>query len=390
MKNINKKKKLATVNIIALVMGTTSILLPSNVFAAEIKIPLVTLMENSSSSYSSFVINNDVSLYGWGWNGYTQLCNDIDLNGKSPKDISSQLNGMYFTKIASGETHVIATGIDGELYSWGNNYTGELGDNTTISKSIPTKIELASGVKPKKIAIGSGYSMATGTDNNLYTWGCNTFGELGDGTVNNKYSPTKIILSNGVEPIDIACGSHFTLAIGSDNELYTWGNDIVTPTKIALPNNIKPKKIACGNNYAMIIVEDNELYAFGRNEYGQLGYGTTISVLNPFKITLPNGISATQIACGLDHSLMVGSDNELYSWGYNKEGQVGDGTTIDKYTPTKISLPNEIKPKKISCGSYFSMVVGTDDELYVWGGNYNGQLGDGTATNKLIPTKVNF
>ena len=238
------------------------------------------------------------------------------------------------------------------MYTWGYNRDGQLGIGSSDynAHSTPIKISLPNGVKPTQIAGGNNYSMVIGDDGNLYTWGYNGSGQLGDGTTITKTTPTKISLSNGIKPKIIEGGYSHAMMIGSDEELYTWGD----------------------------------------NYYGQLGDSTTTNKKTPTKITLASNVKVKQVDSGENFTIALGSNGELYSWGRNQYGELGDGTNTQRNSPVKVTLASGIKPTQIACGYYFAMAIGSDDNLYAWGWNENGNLGDETSTSKSIPTKINF
>lgn len=390
------------------------------------KIQQLSLMKNSPDTQTTFVINENNILYGYGDNKHGQLGCGTTKDKSIPIKISLE-NDITITQIVSSFSHSIAIGSDGELYTWGYNKYGELGDGTTIEKDIPIRITLVSGVKPKQISCSAYFSMAIGDDGNLYTWGRNNLGQLGDGTIIDKSTPTKIILANEVNPTQIACGFDFSMAIGSNSELYVWGiNDKgqlgdgttlnkSTPIEISLGDQVKPTQITAGGSHAMAIGSNKELYTWGDNTYGQLGDGSPHNVTKigiqytwgsdrnkiykytPEKITLANwGVKPTQIACGNEHSMAIGSDGELYTWGSNGSSQLGNGfneVTENKpieITPQRIKLKGRVKPTQIACGYFHSMAIGSDGELYTWGLDNSIQPTFTHTANKSEPMEIDF
>ena len=361
----------------------------------------ITLMNNSENSTTPFVMIDNSSLYGWGSNYYGTIGDGSQHNINTPKTIILA-SGIKPKQIVCGGNHSMAIGSDGELYTWGSNFKGQLGNNSNTDDNYsPTKITLASGIKPTQIACGSKHAMAIGSDGELYTWGGNNHGQLGTGTKDTfaHCGPIQISLPNGVKPKQISCGYDFSMAIGSDNQLYAWGyngdgelgdnttTDKLTPTKITLASGVT--QIVCGYEHSMAIGSDGELYTWGWNSCGDLGNGMYSGGIHiPTKIELAARIKPTQIACGYKYSMAVGSDGELYTWGDNKWGQLCDGTTYSTDIPmkvtlangvtsdefvngelSKVSVTNGVKPKQIACGSCYAMVIGSDDKLYVSGTN---------------------
>ena len=176
---------------------------------------------------------------------------------------------MTPTAIAAGNEDALAIGSDGKLYAWGVDLYGELGDGTNTTKLAPEVITLAARVTPTAISAGEYHSLAIGSNNKLYAWGDNATGQLGDGTTTGDHSPEVITLASGVTPTAIAGGYEDTLAIGSDGNLYAWGS----------------------------------------NSNGELGDGTTTGHNSPEVISLGAGVIPTAMAAGAYHSLAIGSSN---------------------------------------------------------------------------------
>ena len=214
---------------------------------------------------------------------------------------------------------------------------------------------------------------------------------IGIGSLKNPTQNTPKIVTtennNGNEeifkPISISAGNYHSMAIGDDGELYTWGENsygqlgtgdkttVYKPTKVTLANGIKPKTISAGGSYSMAIGEDGELYTWGDNSYGQLGIGNTQIKLIPTKVTLATGVKPVSILAGQNgHSMAIGSDGNLYVWGYNDNYQLGLGNTINVTKPVKINLAAGVKPfaKTISDDATSRMkAVQTRDEYTING-----------------------
>ncbi len=140
-----------------------------------------------------------------------------------------------------------------------------------------------------------------------------------------------------------------------------------------------------------IIDKDGALWAWGWNSNGQLGIGSTQDQSRPVTVPKPSGVSVwTSIAGGARHALAVGDSTKLYAWGYNGDGELGNGTTTDATTPVLIPNPTSVTAWKwVSAGQDHSMALATNGQLYAWGANKMGQLGTGdtlpSKTPKLVP-----
>ena len=125
----------------------------------------------------------------------------------------------------------------------------------------------------------------------------------------------------------------------------------------------------------------SSLYGWGINSDNQLGDGNTTNALSPLVITLPSGVTPVAGAGGADHTLMIGSDGNLYAWGNNDFGQLGIGNLTTESTPVKVSLPAGVIPVSVAAGNDHSLAIGSNGTVYAWGHNAFGQLGNGTTTN---------
>ncbi|MGL4940408.1 MAG: InlB B-repeat-containing protein, partial [Bifidobacterium asteroides] len=327
--------------------------------------------------------------------------------------------GVRFSQISLGSSHSAGIGSDGQLYTWGYNSSGQLGDGTTSSRSTPVKIGKPQGAPAgftwTQVGLGGFHSAAIGSDGSLYTWGSNSSGQLGDGsTTTSRSTPVKIGKPQGAPDgftwKQVSLGDQHSAAIGSDGNLYTWGSNSSgqlgdgstttsrsTPVKVGkpagAPDGFTWTQVSLGDQHSAAIGSDGNLYTWGYNFNGQLGDGTTSSQSTPTLIQkpagAPDGFAWTQVSLGFNHSAALGSDGNLYTWGSNYYGQLGDGTQIDKRTPTQVSKPQGAPDgftwKQASLGRWYSAAIGSDDSLYTWGSNGDGQLGDGTTTSQNRP-----
>lgn len=134
--------------------------------------------------------------------------------------------------------------------------------------------------------------------------------------------------------------------------------------------------------------EGREGNSGGANEHGQIGDGTTMQRDSPVAVTLPGSVPATAIAAGFGHGLALGRNGTLYAWGANEHGQLGDGTTTDRYTPMAVTLPSSVLATAVAAGYQHSLALARNGTLYAWGYNTDGQLGDGTTEERDSPVPV--
>ena len=330
------------------------------------------------------------------------------------------LPGETIIQVTSGGYHSAALTSNGRLFTWGRNDYGQLGDGTTVSKSTPTEItnrfSLATEDKIIQVSLGGSHSAALTSEGRLFTWGRNDNGQLGDGTTVSKSTPTEITsrisLATEDKIIQVSLGYSHSAALTSNGRLFTWGrNDYgqlgdgttvskSTPTEItnrfSLATEDKIIQVSLGGSHSAALTSEGRLFTWGRNDNGQLGDGTTVSKSTPTEITsrisLATEDKIIQVSLGEYHSAALTSEGRLFTWGRNDNGQLGDGTTVSKSTPTeitsRISLATEDKIIQVSLGYSHSAALTSNGRLFTWGRNDYGQLGDGTTVSKSTPTEI--
>ena len=302
--------------------------------------------------------------------------------------------------------HLLALGSDGNLYSWGDNSTGQLGDGTNTSSdttdALRKVIMPADGTKFTQFSAGYTYSLAIGSDGNIYSWGNNSSGQLGNGTNDNRPTPSKVSLPTWAPKFtQVSAGSNHSLALDSDGNLYSWGVNFYgqlgmggtdfgqhyTPNKGSMPaDGTKFTQISTGYYHSLALGSDGNVYSWGDNSKGQLGRSASEGYDGtPRKVNLPTGVRRfTQVIAGGNHSLALGSDGNLYSWGDNTSGQLGRSISgTQDGTPGKVAIPAGITITQASAPGMFngdfSLALGSDGNLYSWGDNSSRQLGRNTS-----------
>jgi len=229
----------------------------------------------------------------------------------------------------------------GNLWTWGNNSSGRLGDNTAPNRSTPVTT-LAGGANWKQVFAGVNNTVAIKTDGTLWTWGYNITGQLGDNTTTDRSTPVTTF-AGGTNWKQVSAGNLHTLAIKTDGTLWTWGS----------------------------------------NAYGQLGDNTSTNRSIPVT-TFAGGTNWKQVACGQIHTAAIKTDGTLWTWGRNSSGQLGDNTTTQRQTPVT-TFAGGTNWKQVSAGSLHTLAIKTDGTLWTWGRNNSGQLGDNAATDRSTP-----
>jgi RHS repeat-associated protein len=311
--------------------------------------------------------------------------------------------GGSFTTVAGD---LLVVGLGNSAYACGDNSYGLVGSGSPASLSGWHAINLPAGVTAASVSIGYAFADVLGSDGNVYAWGSDDAGQLGDGAANYQsgllFGPRAVSLNPGVGAAAVSAGVGHTLAIGTDGNLYGWGDNTYgevgtgpglasPPTPVALPGGASAIGITAGESVSYAIGSDGILYAWGSNSVGQLGNGTTTNSPTPVVVQLPAGVSAVSVSAGsgfsAGYAMVVGTDGNLYAFGDNGSGDLGDGTTVNRSTPVKIALPSGVSVVSAAAGSLDSLARGSDGKLYGWGSSTYGQL-DGTTANALSPIVI--
>lgn len=294
-------------------------------------------------------------------------------------------------RISAGFEHSCQVNEDGTVRCWGANYVGQLGNGSTSSTRVPV---LVSGLTTAvAVSAAAGHTCALLANGTARCWGSNAEGQLGDGTTTNRLTAVAVVgLSNAVA---IETGIYHTCALLADSSARCWGynaygqlGDATTTnrlTPVAVTGLSRAVAIAPGHDHTCALLADGTAKCWGRNDQGQLGDGTPANRLTPVGVVnLSKAIAITSREG--DHSCALLADGTAKCWGRNDFGQVGDGTTTDKFTPAAVSgLSNTVA---IATSSRHTCALLANGTAKCWGKNDEGQLGDRTTATRLNPVPV--
>jgi alpha-tubulin suppressor-like RCC1 family protein len=313
-----------------------------------------------------------------------------------------------------------ASASPGELLAFGSNEAGQLGTTTNAGKAnanpTPLSIGLPGATGPAvSLAEGEEHGLVATSSGQLYSFGANLWGQLGvaanSGTATLTTTPTPVGLPGATGgAVQVAAGRTHSLVLTSSGQLYSFGENQygqlgrttsggaqATPGLVALPGATGPvAQIAAGAQHSLALTSTGQLYAFGRNEEGQLGNTTNNNTANPnetpTQVSLPGATGpSVQVAGGGDFTLVLTSTGQLYSFGENFYGQLGNGsntgTVAPNPTPTQVSLPGATGPAvQVATGIYHSLALTSTGQVFGFGTNFNGELG---TTNNLENNNAN-
>jgi len=334
-------------------------------------------------------VNGDGTVRCWGNNGSGQIGDGTTTTRLTPVSVPAVSS---IVAIAAGASHTCALFPGGTAVCWGDNARGQLGDGTTATRTSPvTVLGLAGAVA---LAAGANHTCALLADGTGRCWGDNGGGQLGDGTTATRTTPVPVI--GLTDATALAAGLSHTCALVADGTARCWGNNGVGQlgdgstashvTPVAVVSLANASAITAGSLHTCALVADGTARCWGNSFFGQLGSGLTTSL----PLTTPRVVTglanAVSITAGAFHTcaLLVGSAR---CWGDNTNGQLGDGTTTQRATP--VSVKNLLNtPVGLAAGSTSACAVQSDGSVRCWGLNTSGQLGNGTTASSVQPVVV--
>ena len=381
--------------------------------------------------------NNRV--FAWGMNQCGQLGDNTSATSRQmpmPVTAAGVLAGKTVVAIEAGNYQSLALCLDGTVAAWGWNGYGQLGDNTTTNRLVPVAVNAEAGVSALcgktvvAIAAGAYHSLALCSDGTVAAWGDNDSGQLGDNTTTNRLAPVAVNTALGTSAlygktvVAIAAGFHHSLAVCLDGTVAAWGADnlgqlgnnytggalCLAPAAVSTGAGISALygktvvTLAAGYAHSLALCSDGTVAAWGFNGNGQLGSSAPISQGVPVAVNTASGVSAlygktvTAIAAGWWHSLALCSDGTVAAWGYNVEGELGDNAAsgyrslvpVAVNTGAGLSALYGKTVVSIAAGYEHSLALCSEGTVAAWGYNNAGQLGDNTTANRFVPVAVNM
>lgn len=333
-----------------------------------------------SKNYSNIFTSNGIEDYDRSFGIYYSAIMNYDewltLKG---------LNGISINKLCLGDYGVVLKS-DGTVSAWGDNDCGQLGNGTNVSSDVASNVIGLTNIID--ISGANGTSLAVKTDGTVYGWGSNYSGILGSKVGEYSNIPVKLEGLDNVKRVEV--GDGIGVALKYDGTVWVfgnsniYGNDNITysPIQIWGFNNIAD--ISCKSRHIAAVDKYGNVYTWGENEYGQLGNGT--NTISDFAYKVNNISDVKKVIAGNNNTLALKNDGTLYGWGGNNFGELGNGTRIDQYLPVQVNLDEKIYD--ISMDSFigkYSYALTESGSIYFWGASD----GDPTSNDVFtLPTKI--
>lgn len=321
--------------------------------------------------------------------------------GTASRRTYGQVGGLdQVVEVAGGREHVLALDGAGSVWSWGDGSKGALGYGSLTDRRTPGPVPGLGVVT--QVAAGHYHSLALLQDGTVRGWGMNSLGQLGDGTTRRRPSPVRV---TGLTDVTfVAGGRDASYAVLSDGTVMAWGGGAsgelgngttttrqATPVRVGGPAALTGvSQVAVGRNHAIALLADGTLRAWGLNSSGQLGDGTRTTRTTPVVVKTSSGDpvhGVVQVTAGALHSVALLADGTVLTWGEGSRGQLGSGSKTDRLFAAPVTgLP--VIARVGNGRDHTIAITSAGGDVYAWGMNDDGQLGDGTTTNRLRPVLV--
>ena len=364
-------------------------------FLENYNVPVVAT-KTSWEGLDGQLIRKDVPNYyvwAWGTNYTGQLGDKTSINKSSPISVVGGFTD--WSKISTGANHIAGLRENGTIWSWGNTTAGALGNNNVFT-SLTSPVSVVGGFTSWcDINASARVGIAIQTNGTAWSWGYNSRGQLGDGTTVNKSSPVSVI-GGFADWCQSSGGSRHNSAMKTNGTIWAWGcNDIGQLGDGTTLDKSSPVSVIGGftdwcqlstkSQLNIALKSNGTIWTWGSNSSGQLGDGTIANKSSPVSI-IGGFTDWNSISAGGSHALATKTNGTLWAWGSGANGRLGNGTA-NRCSPVSV-VGGFTDWCRISAGSTHSSAIRTNGTAWAWGYNDLGQLGDNTTLSKASPISI--
>lgn len=322
-----------------------------------------------------FAVTGDGKVYATGYGAGGRLGVGGTESVPTPSLLES-VQHVFFKKVSvnSGGKHCLALSSEGEVFSWGEGEDGKLGHGNRSPCDRPRVIECLRGKDVIDVAAGGAHSACITSKGELFTWGKGRYGRLGHGDSEDQTRPKQVEALKDFHVVNVACGSGDaqTMCLTDDDSVWSWGDGdygklgrggsdgCKVPMRIDALQGMGVIKVDCGSQFSVALTKSGAVYTWGKGDYHRLGHGSDDHVRRPRRVTALQGKKVTSIACGSLHCVCCTDTGEVFTWGDNDEGQLGDGTTNAIQKPRLIASLQGKKVNRVACGSAHTLAWSTN------------------------------
>lgn len=347
-------------------------------------------VEVSAGNQHTLALDSEGNVWSWGINQFGQV-GDGTANVR-PYRVKVQGITDVKTTVA-GAMNSVAVKNDGTVWVWGLIDSSDFGENRTTVSYLPVQVQGLSDVK--SVSAGGGHTLALKEDGTVWSWGSNSSGQLGIGNTEHTSTPTQVLGLDHV--IQLSTGGFHSLALKDNGTVWSWGtnspgmlgigNTINSDVPVQVPGLTGIVSISAGWYFSTALQSDGTVWTWGENICGQLGDGTTENRLSPVQVPGLTGIK--QIAAGIRHTLALDANGTVWVWGNDWTKHSTTNTFLGyELILNPVPVPGLKNIKEVSSGGAYYIVLTEDGKILSWGNNYNGELGDGSGEGRSNPGDV--
>ncbi len=336
----------------------------------------------------------DVNLYMWGFNSTGQLADNTVVSKSSPVSVSGSFTDWVQV---SSSTHSVAVRANGTAWAWGYNANGRLGDGTVVSKSSPVSV-VGGFTDWIQVSAGGAHSAGVRANGTAWGWGLNTYGRIGDNTVVSKTSPVSVV-GGFTDWKQISAGSEHTAALRANGSIWSWGRNnvgqlgdnvgttLIRSSPVSVVGGFTDWiQVSAGGSFSLGLRSNGTAWAWGIGANGRLGDNTTVTKSSP--VSVVGGFTDwIQVSASNSHGMGLRQNGTVWAWGSNLYGKLGDNSTAEKSSPVSV-VGGFTDWVQVSGGTGHSIGLRADGTAWAWGNNTDGRLGDNTAVSKSSPVSV--
>jgi alpha-tubulin suppressor-like RCC1 family protein len=340
---------------------------------------------------STQVINNDI--WTWGNNTSGRLGDNTIADKSSPVSVVGGFTD--WSQVSAGCQHTAAVRTNGTIWTWGNNASGRLGDNTIADKSSPVSV-VGGFTDWCQVGAGCAHTAAVRTNGTIWSWGINTSGRLGNNAIVTRSSPVSVV-GGFTDWCQVSAGDYHTAAVRTNGTIWTWGyNNSGRLGDNTIADKSSPVsvvggftdwcQVSAGYSHTAAVRTNGTIWSWGVNAAGKLGDGTVAASSSP--VSVVGGFTDwCQVSASSGHTVAVRTNGTIWSWGFNGSGRLGNNAVAASSSPVSV-VGGFTDWCQVSASSGHTVAVRTNGTIWSWGCGSSGQLGDNTIADKSSPVSV--